>query len=223
MKLKKLNNKGMTAVEILVTFVIMVVIVVSMYDSIMNLKNKETVASYRNSLVTYKNLLTKEIQDDLIKVGLIAARIDVLKEGGVDVGYKIFLTLRDGSKRVLEIKQVIGCHVVEDIPVEDCSESNCSMVYHECTKLGIPANRSDDFRISYGPEGNVVEYPLPNLGSSEVMYGTDSSTKHKIYDLRINEVNVSISNDILSIYVGLYHYDLGTQYSIDIVSPINYQ
>lgn len=223
MRLKKLNNKGMTAVEILVTFVIVVIIVVSMYDSIMTLKNKETVASYKESLVTYKNLLTKEIQDDLIKVGLTAATIDVLKENEKDVGYNIKMTLKDGSKRVLQIKQVIGCQVVEDIPVDDCTESNCSMVYHECTKLGIAAGQSDDFRISYGVEGNLVDYPLPNLGSSEIMYAGNTSTRHTIYDLRINQVDVSISNDILTVYVGLYHPDLGTHYSIDIVSPINYQ
>ena len=57
--IRKLNNKGMTAIEILITFAIVVVIVVSMYDGIMDLKNKETVASYKLSLTTYKNLLTK--------------------------------------------------------------------------------------------------------------------------------------------------------------------
>ena len=64
--IRKLNNKGMTAVEILVTFVIIIVIVVSMYNGILDLKNKETISSYKLSLVTYNNLLTKDIQDDLI-------------------------------------------------------------------------------------------------------------------------------------------------------------
>jgi len=72
MKINKLNNKGMTAIEILVTFVIIVVIVASMYDGIMALRTRETIASYKLSLVTYKNLLTKEIQDDLIKTGLLS-------------------------------------------------------------------------------------------------------------------------------------------------------
>lgn len=212
MRIKKLNNKGMTAIEILITFVIVVIIVVSMYDSIMTLKNKETVASYKESLVTYKNLLTKDIQDDLIKVGLIAAKIEPLKSGSKDVGYSIKLTLKDGSKRELRIKQVNGCQAIE-----------ASQTDEECTKLGIPVSQSDDFSISYGPEGNLVEYPLPNLGSTEIIYEGNASTKHMIYDLKINQVDVSISNEILSIFVGLYHPDFGTLYSIDIVSPINYQ
>ena len=78
--IRKLNNKGMTAIEILITFAIVVVIVVSMYDGIMDLKNKETVASYKLSLTTYKNLLTKDIQDDLIKVGLSAVSMDSMKD-----------------------------------------------------------------------------------------------------------------------------------------------
>ena len=65
--IKRLNNKGMTAIEILITFVIVVIIVISMYNGIMDLKTKETIASYKLSLVTYKNLLTKDIQDDIIK------------------------------------------------------------------------------------------------------------------------------------------------------------
>ena len=42
---KRLNNKGMTAIEILITFAIVVVIVVSMYNGIADLKAKETVSS----------------------------------------------------------------------------------------------------------------------------------------------------------------------------------
>ena len=64
----------MTAIEILITFVIVVIIVISMYNGIMDLKTRETIASYKLRLVTYKNLLTKDIQDDIIKNGLTAAR-----------------------------------------------------------------------------------------------------------------------------------------------------
>ena len=70
--MKKLNNKGMTMIEVLVTFVIVVIIVVAMYASISNLRNRQTIASYKESIITYKDLLTREIQNDLILKQLIS-------------------------------------------------------------------------------------------------------------------------------------------------------
>lgn len=71
----KLNNKGMTAVEILVCMVLVVVITVSMYTSVSSYKNKQQIESFKEKIMTYKNLITKEINDDLIKDGLISAEI----------------------------------------------------------------------------------------------------------------------------------------------------
>ncbi len=210
MKINKLNNKGMTAIEILVTFVIIVVIVASMYDGIMALRTRETIASYKLSLVTYKNLLTKEIQDDLIKTGLLSATTETLTEGGKSVGYRILLNLKDGSRKVIEIKQVFGCTAVDELEVADL-----------CTNLGIPKTQGDDFSISYGPEGNLTEYPLPDLGHEELSnYG--SSGSHMVYSLKIDKVEVSTANNVFSLKIILSHPDLGTRHSIDIVSPINY-
>lgn len=66
-RLKRLNNKGLTAVEILVCFVLMVILTVSMYSTVISYKNKQNIESDREKIIAYKNLLTKEIQDDLIK------------------------------------------------------------------------------------------------------------------------------------------------------------
>ena len=208
--IRKLNNKGMTAIEILITFAIVVVIVVSMYDGIMDLKNKETVASYKLSLTTYKNLLTKDIQDDLIKVGLSAVSMDSMKDDtGEAIGYRIRMTLRDGSIRLLEVKQIFGCNAIDSLEADEL-----------CIQRGIDKNQSDDFSISYGPEGNLTEYPLPDLGHEEIDNFGSSGT-HTIYSLRINEVDVSTANNVFSVRIVLYHPDMGTEQSIDIVSPIN--
>lgn len=202
--IRKLNNKGMTAIEVLVTFVIVVVIVVSMYDGILDLKNRETIASYKLSLVTYKNLLTKDIQDDLAKIGLTTVRTESLTGG---TGYRVIMVLRDGSQRYLEVKQVFGCTAVDDLEADDL-----------CGKYDIPYNRSDDFSISYGSPDDLVEYPLPDLGHEVIEYGGE----HTIYSLRITGVDVSTSNQVFSIKVTMSHPDLGSRYSFNIVSPINY-
>lgn len=217
MRLKKLNNKGMTAIEILVTFVIVAIIVVSMYDGILDLKNKETVASYKLSLVTYKNLLTKDIQDDLIKIGLSSVSTTPLKrikDGKEDViGYQIRFVLKDGSVRVLEIVQVLGCDAVDEIEADEM-----------CDQAEIPRDQSDEFSISYGPEGNLTEYPLPDLGHNDIEYsGSSTTTTHRVYSLKINSVDISTANNVFSLHISLYHPDLGSKHSIDVVTPINYK
>lgn len=203
----KLNNKGMTAIEILVTFLIVAVIVVSLYDGIIALKDKETISSYKLSLVTYRDLLTKDIQDDLIKVGLAGAETSALSDG---TGYRVNMTLRDGSKRILEVKQVFGCNAADTTEEDEL-----------CVKAGIGKDASDFFSISYGTSDDLIEYPLPDLGNEEIS-NLHSKGTHTISSLRINEVDISTANQVFSLRVTLYHPDLGSKYSIDIVSPINY-
>lgn len=64
---KKLNNKGLTAVEILVCFSIVSIVVVSMFKVVNNQRDKQTIASYKNSVTTYKNSVMKNIEDGIIK------------------------------------------------------------------------------------------------------------------------------------------------------------
>ncbi len=207
--IRKLNNKGMTAIEILVTFVIIAIIVVSLYDGIVGLKEKETISSSKLSLSTYKNLLTKDIQDDLIKTGILGVSTSAM-EG--NIGYRVTFTLRDGSTRILDVKQVFGCNALD---LEEAEQL--------CGQRGISYDQSDDFMISYGPPGNLVDYPLPDLGHEDIEnYGTGDTGTHRIYALRINEVNISTANQIFSLRITFTHPDLGSRYSIDIVSPINY-
>lgn len=69
----KLNNKGMTAIELLITFIILSFVLVGMFDMVLNYKNKEQKESLRTSIMDYENKLQKTIQDDLIKGHLVNA------------------------------------------------------------------------------------------------------------------------------------------------------
>ena len=80
--MKKLNNKGMTSVEILISFVVVVMISISMYTTVSAYQNKQQVESFKEKIMTYKNLLTKEVNDDLIKKGLIAVDVQFDEANG---------------------------------------------------------------------------------------------------------------------------------------------
>lgn len=202
-KLKKLNNRGMTAVEILVCFVLMSILAVSMYSSIASYKNKQSIESAKEKIFTYKNLLTKEIQDDLIKKGLVSAEISETinetkgkPENLPSKVFKVDFLFRDGSKK----QMVINRRLASDYSVVDCASEKIN----------------DAFSIQYGEEGNLMTYDLPDVGYGENQCG------EKVLDLRINNVDINKDNNILTIYIGFYHPDLGTRYGIDIVCPINY-
>lgn len=203
-KLKKLNNKGMTAVEVLVCFVLVVIISVSMYTTVSTYQNKQQIESFKEKIYTYKNLLTKEINDDLIKDGLVSATIvnyDVDTATG-DAAASIEMNMRNGEKKCLTVKSVKAYDYFWDESMESV--------------LPQAKDKNDEFMISYGLCGEETEYPIPDLGWSENPNGK------KIYDLRINNVDISLENSILNIYIGFYHPDLGTRYGIDVICPVNF-
>lgn len=192
----KLNNKGMTIIEILVTFVIVVVVVTSLYASVIALKNKETIASYKESLTTYRDLMIRDIESDLIEKGLSSYAYSTL-ETNKD---KITFTFRDGQKKDLIITHKMGCHAISA-----SEKSDTTLCPGSDSKIG------DNYSITYGG----IDYKLPDIGS------TENVDKQPIYDLIIDNVIDNSSSDIFDLKIILYHPDLGTKYSIHITSPID--
>jgi len=194
--MKKLNNKGITIVEILLCFVLVIVITFSLFSSLNNYKEKQQLESDRNAIVTYKNLLTKEIQDDLIMKGIKEVTNSSTSENDHSIQYNIDITLNNGEQKELIIIKNLAAYEEDEKVITD---------------------QDDYFMIQYGDKGNTIKYPIPNLGS------TKNKNDKIVYDLKINNIYISTNNNILTIYIGLYHPDFGKRYAIDIVCPINYQ
>lgn len=198
----KLNNKGMTSVEILVCFVLVVIIATSMYTTVVAYKNKQQIESYKQRVLTYKNLLTKEIQDDLIKKGLISATTNRCYKNTIS-------ECDDNSDQKTGITKV-------------------NLIFADGTNKTLEINTSSDnnFGVKYGENS----YPLPDFGShckdssgNEIdfdEYGNCSGTK--IRNLRIQNVDVNTDDNILTIKFDFYHPDLSVRYGVSIVCPINY-
>ena len=206
MKKLMLNEKGMTAVEVLVCFILVVVITVSMYTTVSTYKNKQQIESYKEQIYTYKNLLSKDINDDIVKTGLVNAEITEFNTTGNEATglntYSANLYLRDGSTKILKIKSVKAYDYLWDSSLE--------------SELPAANDQDDYFMIWYGDKGHEIMYPIPDLGESENPNGKT------IKDLRINNVEMKIQDSVFVIYIGFYHPDLGHRYAIDIVCPINY-
>ena len=196
--MKKLNNKGITTAEVLVCFVLIVLVSSSIYTIVSTYKNQQQIESFKEKVVTYKNLLTKEINNDLIKKGLNAASYDSSNN-------TVTMNLRNGETKCLKIDSTI---CIPNFLISSDYQGSVSCPVEICS--------SESFRIGYGDCGNEVYYRLPNLGSSF------NSDNEEILDLRIADVNVSTDSSVLSINIRFYHPELGYKYGIDIVSPIGF-
>lgn len=193
--MKRLNNKGITTIEVIICFVLIVIVTMSMYSTISYFNEERLIENYKEQIYSYKDLLTKDIQDDFIKIGLTHADYNKKVDSSGKTIHTVNCTLKDGTKRKLIIEQKLA-----------------KSSHH----LAGAQHANDEFMIRYGTDSDLIEYPLPDLGET-VQNG------NKVKDLSINNILIDISNEnILSIYIGFYHPDLSTRYGINIIAPIDY-
>lgn len=169
----KLNNKGMTTIEVLVTFVIVAAIVMGMYASISNLKEKHTLATYREELVKYKDLFIRDVQNDIITKGLASVNRNS--------DTSVVLNFKNGEAKEIVINKrssspdLSNATVCDTITVENSKDS-----------------------ISYGG----IEYPLPDAGSDKLningqcmrVYSTNITSSTIQTDNNILVVKIGIFN-----------------------------
>lgn len=188
------KNAGFTIVEIIITFAVAVVIIASLYISISNLRSKQEIASYKNSITTYRDLFLKDIGRDIT-----IYKLNSIEKGSSDNEY-IFHYKYNGynydKKLVLEKRDSSY-----DIPKNPdiCNSNN-------------PTKINDT--IIYGDE----KYPLPFLDSDLIRI---NGTCNKINSLKIESIEQinSTDPDWLKFSIKIYHPDFGYRYSINIVSP----
>ena len=198
--MKRLNNKGVTTIEVIVCFVIVSIIMVSMYSTISYYNEKRILEGYKEKVINYKYQITREIQKDLVGIGLADAKITPDVELSTSKAiYTVDMSLRDSSRRRLIVEQVLA-----------------HSKFHPEGVTGV----NDSFRIVYGDPSNaedMIEYEFPKLGSYQETNGDI------IQNLSINNILMEIiDNRVLSIYIGFYHPELGTRYAISIVTPIDF-
>lgn len=204
-RFKKLNNSGMTIIEILLCFIIVVGICLSLFTTLNNYQIKENKESDRTQILKYKNLLEKTIYDDLIKKTLISVDQTILDNDFKGKSCndkwcrmeKYTFTFKDGSQKFLILQKKIASYIDENSD--------------ETSKY------SDDFLIEYGSEGNMIKYPLPDLGHSTDDAGLIS------YDFKINNIFFNTNNQVMNLYIGFYHPYFERMYGINLVCPLGYK
>lgn len=167
--MERLNNKGMTAVELLITFTILSVVVVGLFDMTLNYKDKEQQETTKSSIIDYENKLEKMLQDDFIKGHLVSVSIDDTAPANIK---RATFKMNKPEYRKNDI--------------EDYNESLDSYT----TTLSIDF---DTGVVSYGITGKEISYSPPKFGANNKVTINKDKTVIDTYDVDNSFVNIDIA------------------------------
>lgn len=219
--IRKLNNKGMSSIEILVSFIIVTAITISLFDVVLSYKTKQQVESYKSTITAYKNSVTKMIYDDIVKYKL--ANIAVLpspeiypvgatNDAILKLTYKVTLYFEKNlfnNSSCTSNYNAAGCYktlkVVRNMNAEDETKANVDYIEY-------PEVANDEFKSP------TPKYYLPDIGGNYNEEKENAYTK----DIRFASVNFKEVMDNAVLDIAIYHHELSTYYHVQITAPINY-
>lgn len=189
----KVNQRGITSIEILICFSIATVIVISMFKAIDAYKDRQDLESYKSTITTYKNTLTKAIEDKIIeKGGVYQANVITNTTDNPNQiptnEYHIELEFKDKSKALMKVVKDTYC-----LSTGNVCDSNTA--------------KADD-----------LDY---KKSSFYVIFNGEKITLPKVYALQFNEVFLINEDGFATIHIGIHHPDLGDKYdALNIVTPL---
>lgn len=211
--IRKLNNRGLTAVELIVSFALVSIITIAMFGVVNRYRDKENMESFKNTVTTYKNTLTQTIYNDIIANNGLN---DVIQqplnpsEENTDYYYtKTYtLTMANGNYRNLSIAYHSKCFTATR------DQTTKKRVYQDNQQCVENANTNNTLNIDYNNSEYYVEY------------NGEKFDLPKIEGLRFNEIAAEKKADnFILIHIGLFHNDYGNAYdalNVLIPSSIDY-
>ena len=212
--IKKLNNKGLTAVELLVCFALVSLIIISMTQAINSYRNKQEIETFKTSITTYKNTLTKAIYDDIMKNGGVINASTVQNEGteianpseaykSTHFGYTLTLSLANGKTSIIQIYSKSKCIIYSRNSVGKRIETDNQICGND-DELNIDYKNSEYYVDFTDSTGFKERYELP-----------------KLEGLHYNEILAEKrTNSFVNIHIGLWHNDYGSSYdALNIILP----
>lgn len=212
--MKKLNNKGLSIIELLVCFVIVAIISITLLNIIMEYKGVQETESIKNIIRTYKDEVTNAIEQDIIKKTLSTAEV---KEYS---GNQCIITLT--------FKNMVykNCSLADE---EKCYQKEL-IVYSDNNKNYI--QYPDVVQQDNGTEVlQPVKYTLPKTTD---IYVTDTSSNQngEINKIKTNDISFKylpqpeedgtsfVTNGVFHLYIPIEHSEIDGTYAIDIITPV---
>ncbi len=194
----KLNNKGLTVVELILSFTLLIVLVFGMFNVVVEIKDYSETKELEKDLVEFKNRIIYKIQNDLITGNI--KDLEIQNTGTTPI---LKITMTDGTTKTLEInltkKEIKYDDETYKIPHSNLVEFLDSRVINLCP--GYPIDEKD-------PQPSNEE----DCKKSAKWIGKVSSYQ-----------NVTITNDkvnkVLTIDVPYYEIDGTKNHGFKIIHP----
>lgn len=156
-----MNNKGFTLIELIVSVVLIAIIIIPTFAIILNFKNRQQIASDKQELSKFKNLITSDIEDDILQYGLIS--IDKDETLSNDTKFVAILTFSKNITKNLIINSNSKKNEKQDSEIKTITYGD------ETYKLTVPYADivSDEDMRSYYGKGGYIE---PVLNGTNMQY-----------------------------------------------------
>lgn len=212
--MKKLNNKGLSIIELLVCFVIVAIISITLLNIIMEYKGVQETESIKNIIRTYKDEVTNVIERDIITHTLSTAEVNNYSGNQCSI--------------ILTFKNMV---------YKNCSLDDEEKCYQK--ELIVYSNNRENYiqypDIIQNENGAEVLQPVKySLPKTTDIYVTDTSSSQngEIHKTKTNDISFKylpqpeedstsfVTNGVFHLYIPIEHSEIDGTYAIDIITPV---
>lgn len=161
-----MNNKGVTVIELLVSFILISMILVGMMNVLYIYRGKLATSNYKKQLIEYKNGLTKDIYEDIL-----TRKIDTVTQNSVR---KLTFNFKDGTKKEL---------IMSD---SNTNPKNKNITY---------GNRVYKVYENFSDNANIKKYEMIKFTDNKIILIQDNIGTDIIYHVDININHVDLIDD----------------------------
>lgn len=223
-----INNKGMTLIELLISFAITTAIVVSMFNVILNYQTEQSTEAIKSDIISYKNMITKLIQTDIIRGELRSVRVDQKKHENNYTQYKFTFKFQ----KSIDFTQKNNIHQKE-LTIYASDSLNNYIIYDDVNDKG---------------QLQPVKYYLPNIGTGRIETKDGNTIATNLTKFTTINTNMTTNtnphsfddncyldptrnnciddlNQIFNFFnldIAISNNELGGDYHIKIIAPLNY-
>lgn len=190
--MKKLNNHGLTAVEVLICFSITTVIVISLFKIINNFNEKQTIESRKNLIATYKNTVTKTIMDDILKYGAVNKVVTPPKINDKSEFYVSFEQKNNGITYHSEIS------IFYNDEHDNENDSDTEYIKYKRTNL-----RDNDSRTTFEETFPLSDIPGVEFNEPKIDYDEDNGLLRIYVGIIDLDLNLGDKYEVLDITIPL--------------------
>lgn len=170
-----MNNKGFTLIELIISVVLIAIIIIPTYAIILNFKNRQQIASDKQELSKFKNLITSDIEDDILQYGLIKLEKDVTASSTTvfvaNLTFKKEICVKKVEQTTEEGGETTVCTKTKTLIIDTDPEKKTITYGDETYKLAVPYAdivSNDDMSMYYGKGGYID--PVQDINGLPMQY-----------------------------------------------------